>query len=152
MSTEKKEHYHGTARAICLLCLGILLVVALVACSGSSSNETPGATSTPTPTSTATATVTPTPTPTVRPTPMPLFLEITTPKDESVVTTSVIEVKGKALPTAVLSVNGVLISVKEDGSFTTSVSLEEGPNVIEVVTSDIGGSEIGNFLMVTYLQ
>ena len=152
MSTEKKEHYHGTARAICLLCLGILLVVALAACSGSSSNETPGATSTPTPTSAATATVTPTPTPTARPTPMSLFLEITSPKDESVVTTSVIEVKGKTLPTAVLSVNGVLISVKEDGSFTTSVSLEEGPNVIEVVTSDISGNEKNKILMVTYLQ
>ena len=80
-----------------------------------------------------------------------LFLEILTPKDESIIQTEEITVTGKTLPTAIVSVNGELTLVKEDGEFSSKITLKEGPNLIEAVASDLGGNEIGEILTIIYM-
>ena len=133
---EDKTKGSSIAKIIGLICLGIILTVAMGACSSG----------------TPTDTLTSAPTATPRPPPIPLFLEIISPEDESVVATSEVEVIGETLPTAIVSVNGTLVPVEADGGFSTTVTLEEVPNVIEIVASDIGGTqEEGTVLMVTYL-
>lgn len=80
-----------------------------------------------------------------------LYLEVTTPSNESIVKTAAVEVKGNTIPTAIVSVNGVLTSVNAEGEFTADTTLEVGPNFIEIVTSDLEGEEIGEVLTVVYL-
>lgn len=80
-----------------------------------------------------------------------LFLEVLSPKDESIIITAEIEVVGNTLSTAIVSVNGILIPVKADGVFSAKVILEEGPNLIEVVSSDVSGNEVGEVLAVIYM-
>lgn len=141
---EDKTMGSSIAKIIGLICLGIILTAAMGACSSGTPTDT--LTSAPT----ATPSVTPIPTP--RPPPIPLFLDIISPEDESVVATSEVEVIGETLPAAIVSVNGTLVPVEADGGFSTTVTLEEAPNVIEIVASDIGGTqEEGIVLMVTYL-
>ena len=115
---------------------------------------TPGrtvVTATPTPTSLPTPPI-PTPTPTLRPAPtatptaLPpqpaeLLLEVTAPEDNIVVDTREITVTGRASPDATVTVNGQLAQIDEFGDFLTPlpVSLVAGPNLIEVIASDLDG-------------
>lgn len=85
------------------------------------------------------------------PTPTPLFLSVVTPLDESVLTTKEVIVSGKTLATAIASINGILTSVNNEGDFSSIVTLDEGPNILEVVVSDIRGEEVGMILTVIYL-
>ncbi len=78
-------------------------------------------------------------------------MEVLSPTDESIVGIEEIEVDGNTLPTAIVSVNGILTIVKEDGSFSAKVTLEEGPNLIEVVASTVGGEEFGKVLAIIYI-
>lgn len=116
---------------------------------------TPGlaATAIPAPTATASARPMPSPeaTPAASPTPVPFFLEVAAPEDESVLASPSVDVKGRTVPDAVVSVNGELATVEADGSFTLSLSLEEGPNAIEVVASDFQGNEAARILTVIYV-
>jgi hypothetical protein len=50
----------------------------------------------------------------------------------------------------VVSVNGDLVEVDAGGRFQTTVTLDEGPNIIEVVASDENGKELGVILHVIY--
>jgi len=81
-----------------------------------------------------------------------LALEVTEPEDESVVSTSGVTVKGVTTADAVVSVNGTVVDVDEDGKFSTVVSLEEGPNTIEVTASDFEGNEGSKVLTVIYTK
>ncbi len=116
---------------------------------------TPGLAATAIPAPTATASTRPTPapeaTPAASPTLVPFFLEVAAPEDESTIAAPSVEVKGRTVPDAVVSVNGELATVEADGSFTLSLSLEEGPNVIEVVASDFQGNEAARVLTVIYV-
>ena len=141
---KNKTKGSSTAETIGVICLGIALILVMGACSSDTD-------STPTPAPTAAPTATPTPTETPRPTMPPLSLDVTSPEDESVVATSEVEVAGTTLPTAIVSVNGTLVTVGDDGGFSTTVTLEEGPNTIEVVASTIAGEEVGEVLMVIYI-
>ena len=94
---------------------------------------------------------TPTPPPMVTPTPAGFFLKVTEPKDESIVTTSVIPVSGTTSPDAVVSVNGEVVEIDEQGNFTTVVTLEEGPNTIEVIASDFEGNKESTVLAIIYI-
>jgi len=149
---NKKTKGSSIAKLIGVTFLGIVLVLAMGACSGGTTSETP----TPAPTSTPGAALTPTPeptptpTPTPRPTPIPLFLDVLSPEDGSVVATNEVEVTGKTLPTAIVSVNGSLVPVGADGGFTATVALEEGANYVDVVASDVKGNEEGTVLAVIY--
>ena len=80
-----------------------------------------------------------------------LALEISTPQDESVVTSATIVVSGTTEANAVVSVNGVLVNVDDEGQFSTTITLEEGPNYIEVLASDYEGNETGKSLSVIYV-
>ena len=69
------------------------------------------------------------------------FLTITQPSSETITDAAKVEVVGTTLPGAVVSVNGDLADVNKEGNFTMTVFLEEGPNLIEVVASDIEGKK-----------
>ena len=99
-----------------------------------------------------TATLVPTPSPAAAgPPPEGLFLKITRPPRESVVRTSAVLVGGITSPDAVVSVNGVLVDVDEKGRFTSTVSLQEGPNLIEAVASDFHGNQVSSVLTIIYI-
>ena len=66
-----------------------------------------------------------------------LFLEVVSPNDETVVAEEVVTVRGTTTPSAVVSVNGYAVYVDALGSFAAPVVLTEGPNLIEVVASDL---------------
>lgn len=80
----------------------------------------------------------------------PVALEILSPQDGTVVNASQIEVSGRASPGAVVTVNDNILIVGADGQFTTVISLDEGPNLIEVIASNDSGSELSVELTVTY--
>lgn len=107
---------------------------------------------TPTPSPMATPKLTPQPTP--EPTPAeeaPVELKVIEPQDESIVYSSPVVVRGTAWPDAVVSVDGQMAEVDEEGNFEVSVSLEEGPNLIEVVASDFRGNERRIEIAVIYI-
>ncbi len=94
-------------------------------------------------------------TPTSVPTPFKsnvpaLALKVTTPQDESIVDVASIPVVGQTVVGAVVSVNGNLVDVDASGKFQTMVKLDEGPNIIEVVASDVTGNELSAILRVIY--
>ena len=72
---------------------------------------------------------------------MNFFLTVTQPSSESITDAEEVEVIGITLPGAIVTVNGELAEVDNQGNFTTLVSLEEGPNLIEVVASDLEGNQ-----------
>ncbi len=78
-------------------------------------------------------------------------LTVTQPTDESIITTDKAEVIGITTPGAVVSVNGELAEVDEGGNFTMMVVLEEGPNIIEVIASDLEGNEESHTLVIVYV-
>ena len=77
-------------------------------------------------------------------------LNITQPQDETTVSTSTVQVKGVATGDATVSVQGSLVDVGEDGTFSTTVPLELGPNSIQVTASDSQGSDNTQVLTVIY--
>ena len=79
-----------------------------------------------------------------------LWLQILAPLDETVVDTPQIDVIGSAPAGAVISVNEEILIVGTNQQFTIPVSLEEGPNLIEIVASDENGNETSALLTVTY--
>ena len=142
-----------------LLPLITTLMLFVVSCGGGSQqSDTPAplatgndtsAVATTAPTATPISPISPTISPT--PTPTPLFLRVITPLDESVLTTKEIDISGQTLPTAIASINGILTNVNSEGDFSSVVTLDEGPNIFEVVVSDIRGKEVGMILTVIYL-
>lgn len=78
------------------------------------------------------------------------FLEIITPKDESVVQESSVQVRGRTVPDAVVSVNGQPVEVDASGIFTATVALEIGPNPIEVIASDFRGNQHSMVISLVY--
>lgn len=71
----------------------------------------------------------------------PLVLQLDAPAEDTIVSDPTLAVQGKTIPEAVVSVNGDLVKVGHDGSFTTQLRLEEGANDLEVVASDPAGNE-----------
>jgi len=126
----------------------VLLLVLIVACAPTPKEITPAPTPIPEEVSPPPS---PEPAPTPAPTPVGFFLKVTEPKDESIVTSSVIPVSGTTSPDAVVSVNGEMVEVDEWGNFTTVVTLEEGPNIIEVIASDFEGNKEGTVLALVYI-
>jgi len=101
--------------------------------------------------------ITPTPTPTA------LFLEIVEPENESIVGSASIILSGTTIPGAVVSISVdddieiadvdddiEIADVDEQGNFSATVTLAEGPNYIEVLASDQQGNEEYSTLVVIY--
>jgi len=84
-----------------------------------------------------------------------LFLEITQPQDGAQVSTSTINVTGKTIPDAVVSVSVddqlEMADVDPIGDFSVTVTLEEGPNYIEAIASDQQGNEKSASIAVIYI-
>jgi putative hemolysin len=81
---------------------------------------------------------------------VPVILEIVAPQDGAVVDSPQIDVTGNASPGAVVSVNDDILIAGPDGTFKWPVTLEEGPNLIEIVASNATGAEATLELTVIY--
>lgn len=79
-----------------------------------------------------------------------LSIQLYSPQDEEVFNVSQIEVSGKAPVETVISINDQIVVVSETGDFSVPVSLEEGPNIIELIASDLDGNELDIVLTVVY--
>ena len=113
---------------------------------------TPVPTATPEPSpvsSSATPGVIPTPT-TEAALPTELFLEIIGPDDGSEVAQATVVVQGRTTPDAVVSIGDEAIGVDALGEFAVQVLLEMGPNIIEVVASNVAGEHQSTVLSLFY--
>jgi hypothetical protein len=79
-----------------------------------------------------------------------LWLQILAPLDEAVVDTPQVDVIGSAPAEAVISVDDQIVIVGSDMRFAIPMTLEEGPNLIEIIASDENGNELSALLTVTY--
>jgi len=146
---------------ILALSMVVTLVSASLGCAGSDETPSPTPTLEVTPTPPATATQTPGPTAGTQPTrspgpsPQSLFLEISQPSDGAEISTSPITVSGITIPEAVVSVSVnddlEIADVDEDGNFSVVVTLEEGPNLVEVVASDAYGNSMTSSIVINYV-
>ena len=82
------------------------------------------------------------------PTPTPsssFFLTLDTPKDEEVVDKKIITISGKTTSDAVIAIltsdSHQVISPAINGSFSTTVTLEDGRNIIEITAIAQNGEE-----------
>lgn len=82
--------------------------------------------------------------------PQPFFLLITEPKDQSVVSNSPIRLSGRTSADAVVSINGVYVPVDVLGIFSTTVRLESGPNIIEVVATNTDGRVLNSMIALIF--
>lgn len=80
------------------------------------------------------------------------LLLITEPEDQSIVVTSPVRLAGRTGPDAVLTVNGVGITVDDLGFFSTSVQLDPGPNLIDVVATNVDGKVLSTVLAIIYRE
>ena len=78
------------------------------------------------------------------------FLLVTEPEDQSVVSARGQEVLGLTAPGSIVSVNGVGVEVDPAGAFSTIVTLEQGPNLIEVVGTSQDGRVLSAVLAVIF--
>lgn len=79
-----------------------------------------------------------------------LTVQLLEPQDGATVNTAVINVKGIAPQDTVVTVNDDILVVSSDGKFESQVTLDQGPNVIEIVASDTDGNEVSFMVTVTY--
>ena len=80
----------------------------------------------------------------------PLSLTIAEPADESVVDVNTITIRGRTLADAVVSINGGPVDVDSNGNFLLPVTLEEGPNVFDIIATDEAGDEETTQLVVSF--
>ncbi len=78
------------------------------------------------------------------PSPVPpgvLPLKVTQPIDGVTINSGSVVVKGQTGPGASISVNDEIITADDQGNFSVSVSLQPGPNAIDVVAFDEDGND-----------
>lgn len=89
--------------------------------------------------------------PTVTPAPLPeLFLQITDPEPNIAVSSNTILVSGATLPTAILKINSVRVTVDVRGEFVKNIPLNSGQNVVELIVEGKNGDTIRDFLIIRY--
>jgi Glucodextranase, domain B len=79
-----------------------------------------------------------------------LWVKILTPEDGATVTTQAVKITGQAPPETVITINDEILVVPQDQSFEVEVLLQEGPNLIDIVASDLSGNELYIPLTVFY--
>ena len=84
------------------------------------------------------------------PAPLPFVLIITEPADQSVVTEATVKLSGRTGPEAIVTVRGVSILVDELGIFSTVLTVEAGPNIIDVVAANNDGRILSAVIAVIY--
>ena len=80
-----------------------------------------------------------------------LFVRVVDPIEDDVevpLATSTLLISGVTLPDAVLSVDGELVDVDEQGGFVAEAQLDEGANEIVIVASDADGNQVTTALYV----
>jgi hypothetical protein len=80
-----------------------------------------------------------------------LFVQLVDPADLDVLvplTTDQLTVHGLTLPGAVVSIDGDLVDIDDQGNFVGVTPLDEGVNDIEVVASDAQGNQTSTILYV----
>lgn len=84
--------------------------------------------------------------------PTGFFLTVSQPADGSIVDISSVEVMGRTSPEAIVSVNNEITIADTQGTFATTITLAEGPNIVEVIASDEEGNEARTSLTVTLVK
>lgn len=79
----------------------------------------------------------------------PLVLTLNSPLDDAVVGKPQINLSGNVSRDAVMTINDK-IYVLPPGDFSIPLTLEDGPNALEIVASDTDGNEVDLILTVTY--
>ena len=82
--------------------------------------------------------------------PQPFFLIITEPLDQTFAVQPTIPLVGRTTAGTVVTVNGVAVPVDISGVFSTTVTLESGPNIIEVLGTSTEGEELDALVAVIY--
>ena len=80
----------------------------------------------------------------------PFFLLVTQPGDQTIITQRSILLAGRTVPGAVVSVNGVSVPVDLVGIFATTIILNAGPNIIDVLATDTEGEVLSTIIAVIY--
>jgi putative hemolysin len=80
----------------------------------------------------------------------PIDLQVLLPEDGSQIDIEQCQVIGITAPGAVVTINDEIVLAGQDGSFQATITLEAGPNLIEVLASDASGAEAFTYLTVTY--
>ena len=81
----------------------------------------------------------------------PCFLTITQPAEQkSTVTQPTTRLWGRTASDATVSVNGIALPVDQLGIFSTTISLQTGPNVVGVVSTCMGGEVLRETLEIAY--
>jgi len=93
-----------------------------------------------------------TPAPTAVATEGDLFLQLVSPEEAEIFTdASTLTVAGRTRVDAVVTINDTIVEPNIDGEFSLDVTLEEGPNIIEVVASVASGEQMDLVLVALYL-
>jgi hypothetical protein len=79
-----------------------------------------------------------------------LFLLVEPSEDDIEVplATETLTIRGVTAPNTVVSIDGELIDTDDLGEFVSTVALEEGLNVVDVIASDVGGNQMSTTLFV----
>ena len=76
-----------------------------------------------------------------------LPLTVTSPIDSTTVSTSTVTVQGQTTPGVTVTVNGISDVADANGNFSIDVSLDNGPNAIDVIAMDDNGNQ-GEVLLI----
>ena len=68
--------------------------------------------------------------------------------NESVVRSDRVLLHGVTSADATVSVNGVILEVQSDGTFELTLPLEPGPNIVDIIASDLEGNSINSSLAI----
>lgn len=79
-----------------------------------------------------------------------LWMRVLTPRNNSIVSTETIDVSGQAPAGTVITINQKLLLVPPDQFFRITLTLQAGPNLVEIVASDANNNQIQIILLVTY--
>ena len=78
-------------------------------------------------------------------------MEIEAPNSsEVVVSQAEYEIRGRTSLDATVSVNDTVVDVDGDGRFSQKLTLDPGPNLVEVVASSANGDETSAVLTIIY--
>ncbi len=88
----------------------------------------------------------------VKPDTTPPSLSLDRPSDGLTTEAAVVEVSGTTESDVALSINGILVAVESDGSFSCTIALVEGSNTITATATDASDNSATVSVSVTYIN
>lgn len=79
-----------------------------------------------------------------------ISLTVTSPANSSTLTTSSVVVSGSTVANADVIINDTDVKADANGNFSTTLTLDEGENTIDIIASDADGNSSEQMLNVTY--